>query len=368
LLVFLPLIAAVHLACGGVETPGREKPRAVPVETEVVRLGPFQPSLVLLGIVRPAETVPLVTSYAGRVRYPERFPAGLRTGERVEAGETLARVENESVSLALAEARLLADSKRAELERFQRAYKEGLIPESDLAKYEIEARLAKEKLQSAQRDAGRLALKTPRDGTLVVESPVAPQVEVSAGTVLAEIAGEGAPRVEAWAAAADRTRVRPGLRVRFRAPGVKKEVGEGVIREVAAVVDAAGTVRVVADVLDAEGLPVAGEGVEVLVELDRRPDAVTVPEEALVIGSGGSALFVLQGSAWGATQVRRVPVVTEGRGGGRVEIRSGLKVGDHVVVTGVAFLADGVTVSETVMEPPAAPDSPAAAGESEEGE
>jgi len=100
-----------------------------------------------------------------------------------------------------------------------------------------------------------------------------------------------------------------------------------------------GTAPVVAEVTEGAGLPAPGEGVEVHVELDARPDAITVPEEALVVSEGGSALFVVEGGA-----ARRRAVTTGGHADGRIEVVSGLAAGDKVVVSGAALLTDGARV------------------------
>ena len=106
---------------------------------------------------------------------------------------------------------------------------------------------------------------------------------MQAGTVLARIAAGGPPKVEARAAAGDRGRLREGLTVRFALSGVPGVAGRGVVREIAPMIDAGGTVAVVAEVTEGAGLPAPGEGVEAQVELDRRDQALTVPEEALVM-------------------------------------------------------------------------------------
>src|SRR6185436_14403818 len=103
----------------------------------------------------------------------------------------------------------------------------------------------------------------PRAGRLVVTRLFPPGSEVSAGTVLGEVAGNGRPTVEAWAAAADRTRLKPSLVARFVVPGKGASSADGVLREVASVVEPSGTVKVVAEVRDSRGLPAPGEGVEV---------------------------------------------------------------------------------------------------------
>ncbi len=170
--------------------------------------------------------------------------------------------------------------------------------------------------------------------------------------MLARVAAGGPPRVEARAAAGDRGRLHPGLGVRFVLPGVPGAAGRGVLREISPLLEAGGTAPVVAEVTEGSGLPAPGEGVEVHVELDARPDTLTVPEEALVISEGGSALFVAEGGT-----ARRRSVTTGGRADGRIEVVSGIAAGDKVVVNGAALLTDGAKV-EAVAEPAKAEKAP----------
>jgi len=190
---------------------------------------------------------------------------------------------------------------------------------------------------------------------LIVDRQVPGESEVSAGLVLARIAAGGALRVEGRAAAADRDRLHPGLAVRFAVPG-RAAAGGGVIRAVAPVVDAGGTIGVIAEVTDPAGLPAPGEGVELRVALDRHDQALAVPEEALVPVEGGSAIFIAERSR-GALVARRRPVDTGARGDGRVEILRGLSPGDRVVVGGAALLADGDAIAAATPETP--PETPA---------
>jgi membrane fusion protein (multidrug efflux system) len=70
-----------------------------------------------------------------------------------------------------------------------------------------------------------------------------------------------------------------------------------------------------------------------------RPDALTIPEEALVpVGSSQYVFRVSDGKA------ERVKVETGVRRRGRVEIVSGLAAGDVVVTAGQIKLRDGVPV------------------------
>ena len=118
-------------------------------------------------------------------------------------------------------------------------------------------------------------------------------------------------------------------------------------------VEAGGTVPLLIEVTNPEGLPAPGEGVELRVELDPRPQSLTVPEEALALAESGSAVFVLERKM--GLVARRRPIETGSRGGGRVEVLRGLDAGDKVVVNGVSLLTDGDQVVEVKDAPPETP-------------
>jgi len=351
-------------ACAQAPAAVPEEAPASPVRLETVKRESFQPELTVLATVQPGGTAEVTVPAGGRLSYPARFSTGLVSGVEVRAGEVLAHVSLQDAEAALSEARLRVQAAESELARHQRAFDAGVEAAATLATYKSEAALAHSRLTAAQDRLGRLDLRAPLSGRLIVDRRIAPGSEVAAGAVLGRIAAGGALRVEGRAAAADRDRLHPGLTVRFAmsggsggSPGTTA-MGAGVVREVAPVVDAGGTVALVAEVTDPTGLPAPGEGVELRVALDRHEQAVTVPEEALVVVDSGSALFVAERWRDGYIAKRR-PVTTGARGNGRVEIVRGLAPGDKVIVGGAALLTSGDAVT-AVTEP--APGTPTTQG------
>lgn len=334
-------------ACDG-RSVRREELAPIPVKTAVVQPKDFSATIRLLGSVHPSETIVITTPATATIHYSSRFRSGLRTGEHVKAGEVLAILTNESSRVALGEAGLAAEQARVELDRARRSLEAGIIAQASLSEAEVHSRLAEQRLESARRQSRRLVLTAPRAGNLIVTNSIAPGSEISPQTEIVQVAVGGMPRVVAWVAAADRAKLRKGQRVKFSS-SAGAEVGDGVIEEVATVVEQNGTAKVVASAVTAASLPAPGEGVEIEVALDTIPSVLAVPEEALVVGAGGASVFVVQDrSAIGSMQrVRRVAVITGTRGGGEVEIRSGLSNGDRVVTSGATFLSDGALVTET---------------------
>jgi len=319
-----------------------EEPPPLPVTLEKVERMPFQPTLVLLGVVHPAGEAQVIVPSTGRLRYPERFRDGLSSGVQVRSGEVVARLFSPDAEQQLAEAKLRLEAASTELARYQRAFDSGVVPAAQVAPHKAEADLARQQLEGARQRRSSLDLRSPISGWLVVERRLPAESEVQAGTLLARVAADGTPRVEARAAAADRGRLHEGLAVQLVTPGADAPAGRGVIREISPVLEAGGTVPVVVEVTAGAALPAPGEGIELRVELDPRPQALTVPEEALV---ENSAVYVSEGSV-----ARRRTVTTGGRSGGRVEVLTGLSPGDKVVVGGAALLTDGAKVTQVEPE------------------
>lgn len=340
------IIAAAFLFIAACE-PQRDVVRsAMPVRMEVVKRSEFAPSLTLAGVVRAAQSIPLTATQRGTLVLAPRFRDGLRTGESVRKNELIAEVRNDAVVFSRTQARLQMEAAQADHERMARSYRGGVVSHAEYASSELRAKLAKAQYAATQREVATLRITAPASGQLVVTNAIAPGAVIEAGTVLAEIASEGAPLVESAVAASERALVRPGLAVQFTGPG--GWTGTGKVTEVASVIDAAGTARVVAELAQGAAMPAPGTGVELRVELDRRPDVLTVPDDAIVAGSEGPAVYVaaLHDSMERGCRVKRVDVATGGRAAGRVEVKSGVRDGDRIVVSGADALSDDAVVSE----------------------
>jgi RND family efflux transporter MFP subunit len=316
---------------------------AVPVRSEVAKRAAFTPVVSLLGVVRASETIPLTVQRAGTVLYARRFAGGLRTGERVSAGEAIAEIRNDQTESANRQAKLQLETAEADLERKKRGFEGGVTTSVELAHAEAEANLAREVFRTATRDVERQRIVAPHAGVLVIAKPIANGVSVEAGSSLGDLVAGSHRAVDCSAPAGDRAQLRPGLVAHLSHESWK---GEGRIAEVASVIDTAGTARIVIDIISAEAPP-PGTGVDVVVELDRLPEALTVPEDAIVAGSEGAAVYIVgQGTEQpNVFRAKRTAVTTGGRANGRIEIRSGLRDGDRVVISGADSLSDNALIT-----------------------
>ncbi|PYO74674.1 MAG: efflux transporter periplasmic adaptor subunit, partial [Gemmatimonadetes bacterium] len=152
--------------------------------------------------------------------------------------------------------------------------------------------------------------------------------------------------------------LRPGQAVTFRVAAIPGREFTGEVDFVDPVVQLPGrTIMVKARVPNPARLLQPGMFIEARLVTAVRPQAVVIPEDAVVPAEGSSFVWVATG---GKADRRKVSLGV--RTPGFVEVLDGVKAGEQVVTGGLELLAPGAPVMPKVVErrPPSAP-APAAA-------
>jgi RND family efflux transporter MFP subunit len=132
--------------------------------------------------------------------------------------------------------------------------------------------------------------------------------------------------------------LKPGLTVRLTTPTSDNTI-ETAIRELKPLVsEGSRTIDVIADINNADGWQ-PGATVTGTVVLNTLPSAIMVPEQSLVLRPAGEVVYVVRDN------VAYQSIVKTGiRQNGFIEILSGLKANDIVVVDGAGFLTDNTPI------------------------
>ena len=290
----------------------------------------------------------------------------VNVGDSVKAGQVLATFAAEMVQADVAQARaslLEAKAHAAEAasnaERARTLQASGALSAQQIEQYTTAAQAAQARVEAAQAllQAQQLRLqhtqvRAPDHGVISARSATVGAV-VGAGTELFRMVRKGRLEWRAEVTATELGRLRPGTAAQATAASGASVQGQ--LRMVAPTVDP--QTRNALVYVDLPAHPDLRAGMFARGEfLLGQSDALTVPQEALVVREGFTYLFVL-----GADQrVQRLKVQPGRRAGERVEILSGLDAGAPVVVRGAGFLNDGDLV-RVASGPEKSEEKPAAA-------
>ncbi|HNN89228.1 MAG TPA: efflux RND transporter periplasmic adaptor subunit [Giesbergeria sp.] len=290
----------------------------------------------------------------------------VNVGDSVKAGQVLATFAAEMVQADVSQARaslLEAKAHAAEAasnaERARTLQASGALSAQQIEQYTTAAQAAQARVEAAQAllQAQQLRLqhtqvRAPDHGVISARSATVGAV-VGAGTELFRMVRKGRLEWRAEVTATELGRLRPGTAAQVTAASGASVQGQ--LRMVAPTVDP--QTRNALVYVDLPAHPDLRAGMFARGEfLLGQSDALTVPQEALVVREGFTYLFVL-----GADQrVQRLKVQPGRRAGERVEILSGLDAGAPVVVRGAGFLNDGDLV-RVASGPEKSEEKPAAA-------
>lgn len=376
------LLLAVSSALALAALPARAEtePAAAAAPTEVlpaisvatVTARPMIDRVIASGLVGPVEEVLVQPLIEGQPI--EALLADV--GDRVEAGEVLARLSKTTLelqrsqavaSLAAAEATIAqaeaqmveAESSSAEAarvaERTAKLRAQGSASQAaedsanaaavsatarvTVARETLEAAraqlaLAQARLADVELQLTRTEVKAPVAGLITVRNATMGAIATAAGQPMFVMEKDGALELRADVSESDLIRLQVGQKAHLRAAGLSGSFG-GVIRLVEPSIDATtrlGRARITVD--DPLSLR-AGMFVEAEIIVSRRV-SLAVPVTAVGSDNGTATVMRVRDGV-----VERVAIETGIRDGGYIEVVSGLTGGDLVVAKAGSFVSDG---------------------------
>lgn len=290
---------ASRLAGGRVQEAG-----VADLPTITVRQGDIVRTITATGNVQPARLVDLRFGTGGRVQEVRVAP-----GQRVEAGEVLAVLDNRQQELAYFQAR-----NAYEVARIDGA-------PNTVREREIDMQLAQEALEQTY-------LRAPFAG-VVTQVLVDPGQTVNTNEAVVQLMDDTVFQVEVAVDELDIGQVQPGQPAAIRLDADPGRVRSGVVKEVSLVANVSGsvvTVPVTVEFLETDPFLRPGYTATVQITVAEARGVPVVPVEAIWEEGGVRSVTRLVN---GETEV--VPVETGLSDGSWVEIRSGVAVGDVVV-------------------------------------
>lgn len=261
-------------------------------------------------------------------------------GDVVNAGQALAQLETERLTLELARSRAQLDRLKTAYERAQRMFEAKMISPNDHddAKFAFEAE--ETNLRLREYELKEATIRATIDGVVT-------RRHIKVGHTL----NQNAPAfemkrldvIEAELNVPEREiqNIRPDQHARVHVDALADERFDGKVARVAPEVDAgSGTFRVTVTLANDESRLKPGMFARVDVRIDQHTDALLVPLEAVVTRRDDNSLFVVEGGI-----VERRDVTMGYVSDGNVEILNGVGAEEWVVTTGHGGLRNGARVS-----------------------
>ncbi|MDJ0898812.1 MAG: efflux RND transporter periplasmic adaptor subunit [Xenococcus sp. MO_188.B8] len=362
-----------------------------PVQVETVKPQVLEASVSYTGTIKPYEEIMVYPRVAGQLTNYSVYP-----GDRVTAGQPIATLDASELTTGVAEAaaevttmetdlemsRIEVDEQRSEIEqieadldylnlrknRFARLVKDGAISqdEFDVVDSEVKSKeailkqarvklvrmeaqvtndrakikQAQAKVDTAKVMQGYTTITSPISG-IVQERNVDPGVVVQPSMGIVKIGNYNQIRLQANVAQNNAVNIRPGATVVAIVPGSNIPPIKGKITSIFPQANSqTRTVTVEAVIDNPDGQLLSGKFLEMKIITARKPNAITVPQAAVVEFQDQPSVWVVEGDTVTAQSV------TLGMStGDRVEITSGLESEQAIVISGQNRLVENAVVA-----------------------
>ena len=325
---------------GGRGPGGAGGPPALPVEVAVARQDTVVDAITGSGQIEAVQSIELRPEVEGRL-----VGILVREGTEVQAGQPLFKVDDAELKAQVARLEAERDLARQALRRTRELLEQNASSEADLELAEANARSTEAQLELAQLRLDRTVVRAPFSG-IVGERFVSLGDYVTSSTRLVTLQTVDPQRAVFQVPERYARRLSQGQEVTFYVAALPGVEFTGRVDFVDPVVQLpARTITVKAEVPNRRRELKSGMFIEARLATDIRPDAVVVPEDAILPLQNATFVWVVNEGVASRRQVDlgvRMP--------GFVEIKSGVEVGEQVVVGGLERLSEGAPVMATVVE------------------
>ncbi len=341
------VVAAAAAACSeaepnnGAASFAADGPPAIPVDVGVARQDTVVDAIYAIGAIEAVQSIELRPEVEGRLT-----EILVREGTEVARGTALFKVDDAELRAQVARLEAERDLAEQALTRTRELIAQNASSEADLELAEANARSARAQLQLQQVRLDRTVVRAPFAG-LVGERFVSLGDYVSTQTRLVTLQTVDPQRAVFQVPERYSQRLKLKQQAMFSVAAVPDVEFIGVVDFVDPVVQLpARTITVKAVVPNRDRVLKVGMFIEARLVTAVRPDAIIVPEDAILPLQG--ATFVWAITEEGTATRRQVELGV--RVPGYVELKSGVAAGEQVVVGGLERLSEGAAVMASVVD------------------
>jgi membrane fusion protein (multidrug efflux system) len=340
-LALVALVAACKKAPGkaAAAAPGAAAP-AIAVEVAVARRDTVTDAIAATGQIEAVQSIELRPDVEGRI-----LEILFREGSEVAKGTPLFRIDDAELQAQVARAEADRDLATQSLQRTRDLVAQRASSQADLERAEATARSADASLALLKVRLDRTVVRAPFGG-VVGQRYVSLGDYVTTATRLAALQTVNPERVSFQVPERYAAELRRNQTIAFQVAAMRDKTFTGTVDFVDPVVQLPGrTITVKALVPNPKRELQAGMFVDVRLATAQRPEAIVVPEEAVLALQGVTVVWVIKDG-----KATRRPVTLGVRSPGFVEVLDGVEADDQVVVGGIEKMSEGAAVTPQVVE------------------
>lgn len=276
-------------------------------------------------------------------------------GDSVKAGQIIAIIDSDearnNVISSQSEIKrieaLLSDSKKTQ-NRYKQLIKDGFVSQADvdtlnanIKSYEEQLVNAKAILANNRIKLDKAVIKAPKSG-VIQQRYITAGTYLSVSTQIVDIVNNNNLMVIASLPESFSYRLKKGQEVTLKVTGTDIVLNSKV-KELKPVIDEQSrSVSLIIDIPENNYNLKPGGTLEVYISMENKKDTVVIPESAVVLRIAGKVVYVVSADS---KTVSEVPVQTGAYQDGLVEILSGLKGDETIVIDGAGFLSDKAAIN-----------------------
>jgi len=328
-------------ACNKAKSGGPEGPPPMPVEVSVAQRDTVVDAIAATGQIEAIQAIELQPEVEGRI-----VDILVREGQEVEKGTPLFKVDDAELRAQVARAAADRDLARQALVRTKQLLAQNASSAADLERAEATARGADAQLELLQIRLDRCVVRAPFSG-VVGRRYVSLGDYVNSGTKLTAVHTVNPQYAVLQVPERYAGQLRRGQLVSFHVAALPGRNFSGEVVFVDPGVELpARTILIKALVPNPRRELASGMFIEARLATSIRPNAIVVPEDAILPLQGGTFVWVVKD---GKADRRQVTLGVRTAGWAEI-LGGGVEAGDQVVVGGIERLFPGATVMAQVVE------------------
>lgn len=309
-----------------------EKETPIPVSVHQIAHGSVSSYVTATSNLVALNEVKVLAEAEGRVE-----ELHVEEGQLVSKGQLLAALARDDEMIAYEKAQVRLANAKSAFQRAQRLGDEGLVTQEDLDKSDMEHRVAQQELAEAVWRLKKTEIRAPFDGRITARDITLGQ-HIRLGDELFTVTDFDLLVARIFLPETDIMGLEVGRSVRITLKADTSVAFDGRIRQISPVVDiATGTVKLTLEAIQPPRAVRPGGFVEIAIVRETHDDALLLPREAVIRELQSAHVFVVTKDH---TAERR-DITLGMEEDDHLEVTSGLKSGEMVVIAGQGGLKDG---------------------------